>query len=298
MGRPGSMTSPFTGRLLRVALFSVYAGFPAGAGELSPANQMEFELIDQFNRTELAKVNQASEDLRVQYLSELEKLKAALEAANKTRGAALVTEAIDAFRGGPYKEGADPTGTSADPEVAALGKVYLKEHQKLLASVKDRTIAVWKKHRQDLAEFGAKLLKEDKAADAKLVTQEISATDHTIADIQKAAPNGIPESQGGWDGEWDVVYAHGYNRRLKITQVSPTVLSIQALAGWAEHAKYTATYDAAKGYFIAEHVEESGDQREESYLLQSGRILMRHFHDKYPFEKPEAPAVATRSKPQ
>jgi hypothetical protein len=283
-------------RLFLAAAIWVTSPVIAAEEGMSAANQMEFDVVRQDHLLDLSKVNQASVDLRDKYLAALQKRKETLAAAGNSKGVTTVEGAINDFSGGQYTEGIDPGGDSPDPEVAALGKVYLKEHQKLIASVKDRTIAVWKKYRQDLMDFGARLTKDGKTADASAVAVEVRKAEQNLLALQKAVPSDLPESQGGWDGVWEVVYGNHLNRRLKITQISPTELYIEAQSGWASGAKYVATYDAAKAHFIATHVEESGDQREESYILQSGRILMRHFHGKYPFEKPEFPAVAQKVK--
>jgi hypothetical protein len=149
---------------------------PATAGELAPATQLEHDLISGTHGDSLKKIRQPLADLDTKFRAALEKHRSETQAAGKLDGVVKIDQAIKSF-----DAGTPPTGESADPELAKLGKAYIEQRAKLEASLKPAFIEAWTFHRRKLEGLVSRLTKEGKIEDAKTVRDEAAAVEDTIA---------------------------------------------------------------------------------------------------------------------
>ena len=223
---------------------------------LSPAARMEYDIIGKTREEALARVNEPIARLGEKFAAALEKRKAAVQAAGKLDDVVRVEDALKSFAGGEL-----PTGESADPEIAKLGKVYLAERAKLVASLKAPSAVAWTRHRAAVEALVASLTKEGKIEDAKTVREEIPAIDKTIADLTgKATDASFAASE--WNGDWELKYDNDNTRSLHLTLEDAKTLRIQVTAGsWEPNISFTAQFDAEKKCFIAEQAAPVGTLR-------------------------------------
>lgn len=254
---------------------------------LSAPTRSEFNTIAANHQTALATVNQPLTKLAENYKAALNKQRDAAKAAGKLDRVVAIEEALQSLD-------EDKTGqaSSSDPEIAKLAKVFATEREKISGTLKAGQAKAWQKYSSDLATFVAKLTKEDKIDDAKIVREQLSEAERTIDNL-----TGKSSDATAWDGEWNVDYSNNYTRRIQITMRDPGVLDIQAKEGTYEpYASYKATWDPQRKCFIAPQTARSGKPRGESYELDGKTIKIRHWIDDGTFEKPTVTATAKRKK--
>ncbi|MCW1925514.1 hypothetical protein OKA05_23350 [Luteolibacter arcticus] len=168
-------------RLAAGLLWFTSIGLPvhhAGAGELSPAAQLEHDLISGTRDDNLKKIRQPVVDLDTKYKAALEKRRVEAQDAGKLDLVEQIDGAIKSFA-----DGTPPAGESTDPELAKLGKVYIEQRAKLEASSKPALVEAWTFHRRKLEALVTRLTKEGKIEDAKAVRDEAASIDDTIAKL-------------------------------------------------------------------------------------------------------------------
>ena len=263
----------------------------ADPGNLSHAGRMEYDLTEEAHREALAKVREPLAKLDEKYLAALEKRKAAAQAAGELDAVIVADEALKSFAAGKT-----PEENAKDAEVAKITKVYLAEHKRISATLNAGTLAAWKKYRAAMEALVGSLTKEGKIEDAKIVREEIPAIDRSIAELGVV----VSPDAAKWNGEWDVKYVNNATRRLRIRMEDAKTLKIEAIGGdWEPKASFTAKFDETKGCFYAPQVAPEGTPlRSETYVLESKRILIRHWlpHEGATYEKPSVRGTAQPSK--
>ncbi|MEK7950612.1 hypothetical protein [Luteolibacter soli] len=161
-----------------LSLACVALPVPSAAAELSPATQLEHDLISGTHGDNLKKAGQPLADLDSKFRTALEKYRAETQAAGKLDAVEKIDAALKSFDAGN-----PPTADSSDPELAKLGKAYLEKRTKLEVSLKAAFIDAWTLHRQKLEGLVTRLTKEGKIDDAKIVRDEASAVEKTIANL-------------------------------------------------------------------------------------------------------------------
>ncbi|WP_226895612.1 hypothetical protein [Luteolibacter marinus] len=160
--------------------------FPAVAdiSDLPAADGLEYDVMVQIHEDALAAVDQPLTKLGDNYRAAIVRRRAAAQAAGELKNVIEADAALESFSAENL-----PTGTSADPEIARLGKLYLAERERILTALKAPRAIAWKKHRAEVEAFVIRLTKEDKIEEAKIVSEQIGVIDQTIAALTgKAAP--------------------------------------------------------------------------------------------------------------